>query len=273
MTRRGVTLVECLVALVVSGVLLAAAWALLLAGSRLAHAASAGAELRRGVRAAELVLRAELAALSAAAGDIAAMSDSTITIRAQRGFGVTCAPPAGTTIVLDDSLLSLLRAPDPAKDSVRFLVTGDPFTVTDDRWSNAAVSAVRRGSCGPGVGGTALDLAGATAADLAGVQAGAPVRLFEILEYRNYRDATGTWWLGVRGPSATGGWNATSPVAGPLRAFDGLSFSYSDSAGAAAASPADVVLVDITVRGVASRTVPGASPVDSVRLRVGVRAP
>ena len=276
MTRpRGVTLVECLAAIVVSGVLMAAAYALLLTGSRLARAESSLLDVRRNVRAAAGVLRAELQGVSADAGDLLAISDSAVTLRAQRGFGVVCAPPGVSSIVLDDSLLSLRRTIDPTKDVALVYADGDPMTSVDDRWLPATVTWVRRGACTNGAPGTMLSLGGATiAADLADVGSGAPVRLYEVLEYRRYRDAAGLWWLGVRGPASGGGWTASSPIAGPLAPRGGLVFRFTDTLGIATATPNEVAMVEVAVHVVAARAhAPGLVRQDSLVARIAVRGP
>jgi len=273
--RRGITLVECLASMVVSGVLTAAVYAVLLSGTRLARAESSALEVRRNLRAATQVLRAEFQSASAEAGDLLAMSDSALTLRAQRGFGIVCALPAASAIVLDDSLLSLLRAIDATKDQVLVFAAGDPRTSADDRWVVASVSWVASGVCAGGSRGTRLSLSGSSvAADLADVGSGAPVRLYEILEYRRYRDAAGLWWLGVRGPAAGGGWSASSPIAGPLLPGTGLVFQYRDTLGNAAVLPRSVATIDVVVRGVAARAhAPGLVRRDSLTARIAVRGP
>lgn len=273
--RRGVTLIECLASIVVSGVLTAAVYALLLTGSRLARAESSALDVRRNVRTVAGVLRAELQGASAEAGDLLAISDSALTLRAQRGFGVVCAPPGASGIVLDDSLLSLLRAIDATKDMALIYADGDPRTSTDDRWLQASIAWVRRGACANGAMGTVLSLGGATiAADLADVGTGSPVRLFEVLEYRRYRDQTGLWWLGVRGPAAGGGWTASSPIAGPLLPRSGLAFRYTDTLGFTTSTPGAVATVEIVVHGIAARAhAPGLVREDSLTARIPVRGP
>lgn len=271
MTRRGLTLVECLAGMVVAGVLTTAAGSLLLAASRLVRSEAAALSVRRNVRAGAAVLRAELSGVSADSGDLLALSDSAVMIRAARGFGVLCAPPSGTRVVLDDSLLSQWRAVDPARDSVRLLVAGDPLSSADDHWTRAAVLATGRGGCASGLPGTMLELS-AAASELALAEAGAPVRLYEVVEYRRYRDATGAWMLGVRSPLAAGGWAATSPIAGPLLAgAAGLSLRALDSSGSVTATVSDARVAEITLRGIAPQPLAGGvSPRDSLIISVAV---
>lgn len=275
MDRRGLTLIECLVSIVVSSVLLAAVYALLLAGSRMVRAESASLDMRRNVRAAGDVLRAELQSASAPAGDLLSLSDSALTLRAQRGFGIVCATPVASSIVLDDSLLSQLRTIDATKDVALLYADGDPRFGADDRWLQASVSWVGGGVCANSARGTRLTLSGASiAADLRDVAMGAPVRLFEVLEYRRYRDAAGLWWFGVRGPAAGGGWTASSPIAGPLLAHGGLVFRYADTLGNATATVTDVATVEVALHGLAARAhAPGQVREDSQTIRVVVRGP
>jgi prepilin-type N-terminal cleavage/methylation domain-containing protein len=272
LNRRGLTLVECLAGMVVAGVLTAAAGSLLLATSRLVRSEAAALSVRRNVRTGAAVLRAELSAVSADSGDLLAVSDSAVLLRAARGFGALCATPAGSRVVLDDSLLSLWRAIDPSRDSVRIFVAGDPLSAADDHWARAGIAATGRGACLGGGSGTAFDLVGVAAADLSLISAGAPLGFYEVVEYRRYRDATGAWMLGVRSPLASGGWAASSPIAGPLLpGASGLSLRALDAAGAVVVTPADARIIEITVRGVAAQPLAsGVSPRDSVTVLVSV---
>lgn len=262
---RGLTLIECAVGMAAAGAVTAAAGALLLTGLRAARGITATVESRRQLQVAASVLAAELAAISAEAGDLVAASESSVTLRALRGFGVTCAGPVGQRLVLDDSLLSLLRAVDPARDGVRFFAQGDPLRAADDHWAQASVSWAGPGSCASGSSGTALTLGG-SAVSIAQTHEGAPVRLFELVQYRRYRDGAGQVMLGVRSPGPSG-WSATSPVAGPLSAAGGLLFHVLDSAGGAALLPHDAALVIVTLRAAPP---PGRSG-DSLTFAVSVR--
>jgi hypothetical protein len=89
------------------------------------------------------------------------------------------------------------------------------------------------------------------AAELEGVHAGAPLRVFEVIRYRIYEDGSHAWWLGLQ--SFSGGWSATTPLAGPLRARDGLRFGFTDASGMPTASPAAVRRVLLSVRGRSQR--------------------
>ena len=264
------TLIECIVALVVSLALVAAVDAALLAGQRMSRADEASRGLRQNLRAASSVLRAELEVLAPEAGDLLRISDSAVTIRALRIAGIVCGIHPGGVLVVDDSLLSRLRAADATKDSVTVFNEGNPLTSTDDRWIAGQLTQVRGGACTSGGGGTMITVAAAPP-DLAGIAAGAPVRIFETDEYRRYRDATNLWWLGVRTSSASG-WSAMSPIAGPL-ANGGLRFDWYDAALAPTAAPDSVALVEVTLHLLDQRVLrsPGkvqSQSADSARIRI-----
>ena len=270
---RGMSLAETLVAIVVASVLLAAIDGSLLAGRRYARFATATRGVRQNLRAGAAVLRAELEPLGNA--DLVAVSDSSIVIRALRGFGVVCAPPAANVLLLDDSTLRTLRTIDPTKDSVAVLRDGNALAAADDRWVVGAVTLVRRGSCASGGGATAITVAMA-AADFAGIGAGAPARIFEIDDYRRYKDATGAWWLGVRNPSASG-WSASSPVAGPLAGRGGLHFTFLDRRQALTLVPDCVATIQADLKMLDPRAFPapgraGTAVIDSLSVFVSPRS-
>lgn len=250
----GFALAELVVALLVAAVVLAAAFRALDSARAVLRDQAAVIAVRQNVRTAALVLQAELRPLSPAAGDVVAASDTAISLRAARASGPVCATPSLTsaTVVLRDGLLSAIRAPDPARDSVLLFREGEPLRTSDDRWIHAGLAAAHGASCADGAPGTALVLSGAAPGELAGVAEGAPARVVEPTQYRLYRDAAGQWWLGAR--EFTGGaWSATSPVAGPLRPRDGLRLRFLDLAGGPAPAPAAAALVEIAVRGRSAR--------------------
>ncbi|MFI5206898.1 MAG: hypothetical protein ACHQX4_02670 [Gemmatimonadales bacterium] len=265
-------------ALVISSIVLAAVWSLLLAGWRTSRSGAASVAVRQNVRAAAALLRAELLGVSARAGDLLAISDSAVALRATRAPGFVCAGISGTTIALGDSLFSSTRTVDPARDSALVFREGDPGVSDDDRWLHAGIASTHGGHCSDGSGGTALSLSGVSSQDLSGVAVGAPVRTFEVLEYRRYADADKLGWLGVHGPSSGGGWAVVSPVAGPLRARDGVVFTFTGRDGRATSVPGDVVVVEAAIHGLDPRllTAPGrplGPSADSVTVRVFVGGP
>lgn len=227
MNRRGLTLVECLIGVTMSGVLLGAMCAVLVAGQHAAIALAASLDARGNAEAAGSVLAGELRVL--APGELIALTESSVTIRALRGAGTACAvDPSGGSVTLHQPTWSGLRAIDPTRDSMRLYAERDPDRSDDDAWILAGIASAGAGWCGPEPG-VRVRLSGVTPGALDSLGAGAPVRLFEVAEYRRYSDGAGERWLGVRGPSPPG-WSPSSPIAGPLNPTLGLALAR-DSTG------------------------------------------
>lgn len=256
------TLAECAVALAAGALVLAALHALLLLASRARTAEAARVEARASARAAAAVLRAELQSVSAAAGDLVALDDTALTIRALRSHGSTCAQPAGDRVTVRSSSWAALRAPDPARDVARIFLEGDPDDPSDDTWWVAGIRAVGTAACPDGAPGILLTLAQPAPAAIA---VGAPVRVLETVEYRAYCVTTAECWLGTRTRSVTG-WSTTSPIVGPLRPGAGLHVEAHAQTGAITAQPAAAALLVVAVRTRASQLAvrPGGArvPVD-----------
>lgn len=269
--KRGFTLIECLVGVTAGSVLLAAACAVLLAGQRAAVALAVALDARGSSDAAAAVLTAELRTM--AAGELIRASDSAVSLRALRAAGFVClVEPSRARVTLDGSLLSLVRAIDPLRDSVRLLVEGNVEQTSDDAWVQAGIVTASTRSCPGGGSGEALVLSGVSAALLAAIDIGAPARVVEIVEYRRYVSG-GEHWFGVRSPSGAG-WSASSPIAGPLDPIGGLLLTWRDEAGAATLAPDSVVLVegDVRIRSRAAWSPSGVRVVrDSASIAVGAR--
>ena len=91
--RRGFTMVELLVALVLLGIVSAALYRVLVNNQRLYQAQTARIDLSQNIRAAGSILPAEFRQLDASENDIYAMSPTSISLRATRWLGFACSPP------------------------------------------------------------------------------------------------------------------------------------------------------------------------------------
>jgi prepilin-type N-terminal cleavage/methylation domain-containing protein len=249
-TRRGLTLVELLIALVLMGVISAAISQLLVSNQRVYRQQTQRVELNDNMRTAIAVLPGEFRELNASdplGSDIIAMSDSSITYKAMRNLYVACAQTNGPQVVLDTAVIGL-RALDPDTDSLLLFADSSTNGRTDDRWIHADVVAVQSAKTCPG-GRPSLTVTIAPAVVLTdSVHAGAPVRAFEVVEVRSYSDANGDLWLGGRRWNKNSGWSAIQPFVGPLQAR-GLRFAYSDANGAATSDVTQVARISITVIG------------------------
>jgi prepilin-type N-terminal cleavage/methylation domain-containing protein len=198
-TRRGLTLVELLVGLLLLGVVAAGCARWVLATASVAHRARARAERGATLRTVGALVARELGGV---ATDALVLAGDTLRYRARRGHGPACE--------LAPSHLTLVRAayrgwrwPAAGRDSVR-------VPVDSAAWRALALRAVREAPCPNGDGGLRLELA--PAVGWLGVAGPRAVELVEWMELRAYESA-GSWWLGARTLRPT---DVVQPVAGPL---------------------------------------------------------
>ena len=243
--RRGFSLAELLVALLLVSIVLAAATGSLLRQQR-THAdlrwlSNAGAQLRSAL----LTVSGHLSAINTEAGDLTAgqAEDSAMQFRALVAQSVACAHGIGATSLTPDAPGQI-----PIGGTASVPRAGDSlWWLADSTWLARTIRSVTSvsGSCSspPVVGATLrLDLMGTDT-----IPAGTPVRVTRQARYGIYRASDGTWQLGYRE------WNdplqqfaAPQPVAGPLLRSAGSrrsGFRYFDSAGTellAAGGPIDV---------------------------------
>ena len=289
--RRGYTIVELLIALVLLGMVSAAIYKVLVNNQRLYLAQTQTIDLQQNMRAAATILPAEFRELDAADGDIQAMSATSITMRAMRQLTFVClTPPLGggigqLTLTVREAPLYGNKQTFLQNDSVLVYWEGDPLSRADDQWLPAQIKAVATGAvCNQDTLGAvnqgytltmqpqwinnpALNVAQA-------ITRGAPVRGFDNLTYSVYQSATdNNWYLGQTNNSQNA---AIQPVIGPLTGANGVTFSYYDSAGAVTAVPTQVAQIDIVVRTRTASPIRDASgvqafKVDSVMTRVALR--
>ncbi len=275
--RRGFTLVELTVALVLGLMVGGLVHRQLLHGQRLARAQAERMALHDNVRVAALVLAGELSSIgydeitaeaSAALGypaalrsDLLVIEPGAVTYLAGRGGGRVCrvAPGPLSEIVVAQSSWESPRAPR-ATDSLLVFVESDPATAADDAWIHLGIGAAPAGSCPGGGSGIAFRVAAPAALDpaaLARITPGSPARLAEVMQMRYYRSG-GASWFGMRSVS-TG--EAITPVAGPLAdssaSVRGLTLAYRDAADAPTTDPAAVRAIEIALLGVTDQPIHG----------------
>jgi prepilin-type N-terminal cleavage/methylation domain-containing protein len=288
LTRRGFTLVELLVALVLLAIVSAALYRVLVNNQRLYQAQTQRIDLQQNIRAAETILPAEFRELDATDGDIAVMSATQLTVRAMRWLGFVCIPPV-MGVSLTNATLTIRggapgqavffgsRAISLATDSLLIYYDGDPTRRTDDSWALAKPTVMIAQNCPTGGTGQQLTLQtislGGSPNIPGSITNGAPVRGFERVTYQLYRPAGDTsWYIGLQPAGAT-----MQPLIGPVLS-NGLSFTYYDSTGAVTALPARVARIDIVVRARTAQAVRQAAgsslraaTVDSVNISVALR--
>ena len=280
--RRGFSLIELMISLAIAGIVLGAAYKLLLANQRFYRSQSVISDVQTNVREAALILSSELREISPVGGDIQLMTDTAITINAMRALGFVCSVPDMILgrIVIKDATIFKYRDIDATRDSVFIFREGNTARSSDDRWLRGKVSSKTAQNCTDGSAGTRVGMSGLVGGaftQMDSVSIGAPVRTFETINYRIYDDGTGIYWLGMR-QWVSGAWTTTAAVAGPLRspANGGIQFVYYDSTGAATATASLVRSIGVTVRGRSSTSIQTAGRqagryLDSLTIRVAVR--
>ena len=281
---RGFTLVEVIVSLGLLALVAAGLWRVLDTTRQAYLVQTQRVDLQRTLRESFAVLPAELRELDAADSDIAAMSETSIRIRASRQLAFLCAAPQR----LDDGAVTLTVRREPffgmsqsfsPGDSVLLYDEGDPATPRDDLWLRGEVLAVSNEDCPdadrprPGYRVTLRFAWSDGAPDVRGVTTGAPLRGFASVAYALYRSPADTqWYIGQQVQDGT-----PQPLIGPLTGPAGVTFIYYDSAGAPTSSRAAVAEIEIRVRGRTARPLRTASAratgyeSDSLVTRVALR--
>jgi hypothetical protein len=247
MRRRGVTLVELVVAMVTSLIVIGAVHRLVVSTQRLSRLQAAQIELQSSVRSAAIIIANEIRPLNAVeAGsadqiDILSFSGSGMTYRAARGLGFLCEPPAGGQLRVARNTFSGIRDPEPTRDLLYLLVEQD--AAPNQSWIPLSiVDVATTAGCSPG-GGITLTTSSTVA--IPGAAAGTPVRFYETMELRLYQ-SDGLWWLGARSVN-TG--EAIQPFMGPLSGADGMRLEYLGGNGLPVTTSGEIKSIALTIRG------------------------
>jgi len=263
MSRRGFTMIELLVALVLLGIVSTAIYRVLVNNQRLYMAQTQRIDLSQNIRAANTILSAEFRELDAFDGDIVAMGPDSVVIRGMRWLSFVCVPPvlsgvnAGNQMTIrgrqvGDPMFFGSRYINETTDSLLIYLDGNQTTRLDDYYVPARLSATPGNQQCPAVGavpaqpGTRIVFDGNFIAgtNIAGaITVGAPVRGFERVKYRLYQPSGDTsWYVGFQPGGQT-----IQPLIGPLLT-NGLTFQYFNAAGAVTAVRTQVARIDVTVR-------------------------
>ena len=267
--RRGFTLVEVMVVMVMMVLVGAAVTRILVNSLRVSQSQMIMADMQSNVRTAGLVLPMELRELgydtniysNAVTSDIEAIGANSITINASRGFSTLC----GTFDFGSDPGEVRFRKPimgirEPLMtDGFQIYVENDENTGVDDQWATLAVSAIDlNGECdGGGDPAIVLTLKNPTPVGPgqqltdANLKVGGPIRWVERMQFGRFVDDDGMTYVGARSLSL--GEAGYSAVAGPLDPATGLQFFYYDKDGTlvvpGVGSPLDVRTVEVQLTG------------------------
>jgi prepilin-type N-terminal cleavage/methylation domain-containing protein len=278
LTRGGLTVPELLVALTLFGVVSAGALGLLRQTRDAYRAESQGIDLHQNLRIAAAFLPAELRELDAADGDLVAMTDTAITIRAPRQLAVACRTPGpassgALTLTLRDAPSYGLRDFNPLTDSLWVYSETDVDGSEDGGWVLGSIASLAPDSCPDGRPARRMatvlhpSLGQVTSGWV--VPSGAPVLGFETVTYRLYRSTEDRrWYVGMKTAADL------QPLLGPVTS-DGLAFAYFDSSGTVTTEPSRVSLIEIRVRARTAQPIRRAgrleNQVDSIVMLVALR--
>jgi prepilin-type N-terminal cleavage/methylation domain-containing protein len=289
--RRGYSIIELLIALVLLGMVSAAIYKVLVNNQRLYLAQTQTIDLNQNMRAAATILPAEFRELDSPDGDIQVMTATSIRIRAMRQLAFVClTPPLGggigqLTLTVRKAPMYGTRQTFNVNDSLLIYWEGNALTRADDQWLSGQIKTVVPGAvCNQDTLGVAnqgytltlqpqwinnpaLNVTNA-------ITRGAPVRGFDNVTYSVYQSPTdNNWYLGQTNNSQGGG---IQPVIGPLVGANGVTFSYYDSIGTVTADSSKVAQIQILLRARTASPVRDASgvqafKVDSIVTRVALR--
>jgi prepilin-type N-terminal cleavage/methylation domain-containing protein len=259
MNRRGFTLIELMITLVLTGLMAGLAYEAMRSSQQMTRTLSARVDAQGTARAVMLYMATALRELDASEGDVVVADPSTMQYRAMRWTGITC---SGITISGSDleirvkkSQLWGFRAPSPGVDSLLVYAENNTGTRADDVWLVAGISDTATLACPDASAGLRLTLlvsaaSGGNAAATAGFTQGSPIRGFQHEEVSLYSNA-GSQWFGHRTMDAAGTWTTTEALVGPLMT-GGLSFAYYDTLSAVTATLTNIASVGVTVRSVST---------------------
>jgi prepilin-type N-terminal cleavage/methylation domain-containing protein len=232
--RRGFTLVELLIFIVIASLIAAGLFEVVRFQQRAYRHHQESVARHDALRLASAVLVGDIAEASGREGDFAAMADDSIALRSPTGFGIICAhDPSDRRIALTDV------------SGIVGVSAGDSLLVYHpDGWLVKAIQDVNPQSASsltcPYGGGQAPDMTLRLAGSVSDVPVGAPIRAFRRHSY-HLEPRGDTWWLARDEGSFA--W----ALAGPLEADSGLAFTYLDSIGQVTTDPTRVALVNLAI--------------------------
>lgn len=268
--RPGFTFAELMVVVVLGAMVLAAVYQTLIIQEKSAQQQNAIISAQQGIRTALDVLAGDLREISAASGDVVAMTAESLTVRASRKVGFVCATHKNEQKITVWELADAFSS----GDSILIFADGDVNSANDDTWVQKNVSNASAVNCPSSwdplalVGsviatGTGRQL---SVGDIVPVEVGAPVRSFARTTYQIARSDQ-DWALARR--IGTG---SLDPLIGPLAPPEerGLTFRYFDNAGNITATLTAVSRIEVKVRSWA-RTREGQRYADSLETQIHLR--
>jgi prepilin-type N-terminal cleavage/methylation domain-containing protein len=288
-TRRGFTLIELMIGLILLLAVGAVTYQLLVNTQRVSRSQNQHIGMQDNVRSGALIMANELrevgydqitatglpliqakfpgAALAAGTNsDLRAIGPDSVTYRAMRGLGYTCQLTSATNDVV------VINNPNDARqwqalrtltttDSLMLYIENDKTTSTDDMWLTVGLTAAPVAqNCPDGTAGirfrigipAGLLITSATA--FGNMFVGGPVRAFELMQMRSYTSG-GKVWLGMRSRPLTVG-TTLEPMLGPLSGTaTGLALTYRDASDAPTAVADNVRSIRVSLQSASDEMV------------------
>ncbi|HET7583740.1 MAG TPA: prepilin-type N-terminal cleavage/methylation domain-containing protein [Gemmatimonadaceae bacterium] len=290
-SRRGFTLIELMITLVLLSFVAAALISVIVGQQRFYGDTNEIVEARGSMRQIAELLPSELHALSPSSGDIHKFADRGINFRATIGASIACTVDAANGIIVipptslkrDNALTSWITTP-VAGDSIVIFDSG----VSPSQWRMYELAKVGGSANCPTYTADATEAAAGitlvTTDPLANtIPAGASIRFFHTAQYEAYQAADRRWYLGYfdcipgRSPECT----TIQPVSGPYATVDGSNasgvlFRYLDADGKVTADPTQVARIDVLARAESRDAMRGAGRAhaiyqDSIAFSIAVR--
>jgi prepilin-type N-terminal cleavage/methylation domain-containing protein len=263
--RKGFSLVELIIVVVLGSLILAAAMKVLITNQRTYTAQSAQIKSQEATRATLDILSAELREISAQGGDLITMGTNSIKVRSMQKFGVVC-----DTSSTSSPKVKMIKLGDwiDVGDSVFVFADINTSTGTDDTWIPAQVTGVDTTSVSCSSSAAEWITLGGHPADLTrdSVRPGAPVRSYVHYTY-GLMTMDGDTYLARTDDSGS-----QVPLIGPLASSGGIAFAYLDQDGNVTATATSVRQIQVTVRAPAGpMNSLGGQTTDSITGRIYTR--
>ncbi len=267
--RRGFSLIEIMVALVLLGIVATGIMTVVMRQQQFYRSATDVIDTRQQIRQAAAVVPVDVRGVSSVGGDILAMSDSALDVRGNIGSAIVCSHTTNSITIPPLNLAKnryfttfLTR---PKVHDVIIIFDDKTAGNQDDDWTVNTISAIDSTLVGctsftdAVLDATKYRYIYTFSSPLSGtIIDGAPLRMAREVKYSLYKSATdGLWWMGYRecrGDQTS--CDAVQPVSGPYKPYvandtvnSGVSFVYRDSTGAVTATPTKVARVEMFIHG------------------------
>jgi len=267
--RRGLSLVEIMVALVLLGIVATGIMTVVMRQQQFYRSATEVIDTRSQIRQAAAVVPVDIRGVSSVGGDILNMSDSSLDVRGNIGSGLICSHTLNSVTIPPLNLANgryfttfLTR---PKVSDVLIILDDKDAGNQDDDWIPYTIASIDSTTAGCASFTDATADAGKyrytytfTTNLSTTIVDGAPLRMARGVKYSIYKSASdGLWWMGYRECRGDGSiCDAVQPVSGPYKPYvandtinSGVSFVYRDSTGAVTTNRANVARVELFIHG------------------------